>query len=118
MKREKTPVCTSVAELLSVIEKEASQMEELARSIEGTYTRHIGYCELGEGSVLTTVVTYVGLEYTEKQGIRAILRFQDTKVQDIDGKTSNGDRTIKYRMEGLQWIVDRYKNDCENVWGF
>lgn len=118
MKREKALICVGVTELLSVIEKEASQMEELARSIEGTYTRHIGYCELGEGSVLTTVVTYVGLEYTEKQGIRAILRFQDTKVQDIDGKTSNGDRTIKYRMEGLQWIVDRYKNDCENVWGF
>ena len=118
MKREKAPICVSVTELLSVIEKEASQMEELARSIEGTYTRHIGYCELGEGSVLTTVVTYVGLEYTEKQGIRAILRFQDTGVRDVDGKTSSDNRIIKYRMEGLQWIVDRYKNDCENVWGF
>lgn len=118
MKGEKAPICANVAELLNVIKKEASQMEELAKSIEGTYTRHIGHCEKGDGSVLTTVVTYVGLEYTEKQGIRAVLRFQDTKVQDVDGKTSNCGRTIKYGMEGLQWIVDKYKNDCENIWGF
>lgn len=113
MKREKAPICTSVAELLSVIEKEALQMEEMAKSIEGTYTCHVEYCDSEKNSNLVTVVTYIGLEYTEKQGVRAILKFQQTYTRDTDGKVSKNTETIKYRMEGLQWIVGRYRDGAE-----
>lgn len=115
MKKEKTPVCTSVAELLSVIEKEASQMEEMAKSIEGTYTCHVEYCDSEENSNLITVVTYTGLEYTEKQGVRAILKFQQTYTRDTDGKVSKNTVTVKYNVKDLQWAINKHNSEYKKI---
>ncbi len=115
MKREKTPVCTSVAELLSIIEKEALQMEELAKALEGTYTRHIEYCNPKENENVTSIVTYNGLEYNERQGIRAIVKFQDTYVRDIDGKVSKNTVTVKYNVKDLQWAINKHNSEYKKI---
>lgn len=115
MKREKTITCNNVAELLNIIENEASQMEELAEALEGTYTRHIEYYDPKDNENVTSTVTYSGLEYSEKYGIRIILKFQHTYVRDIDGKISKNTTTVKYSAKDLQWAINNYKNNYEKI---
>ena len=110
MKREKMHVFTNVSELMNVVQEKAVQLEEMAKMLEGNYeyrneSNMPEYC-----GTIKSNVSYIGLEYNEKYGIRAVAKFQDIFTYDIaDKRTGRNTYTSKCGLEELQKIVAKYK---------
>ena len=115
MKKEKMSVFNNINELMNAIQEKAVQLEEMARSLEGNYRCHNESSMPEFCYTMDSKVSYIGLEYSEKHGVRAVVKFQDIYTYDITDKgIGRNTYTAKLNLKDIQQIIKK-SNEYERV---